>query len=318
MSLVYKMKKFKKNPWILWIWNEHRRIKGQREFNNISDEEYIKELYYKSFGEYPDLENPKTFNEKLQWLKLKYRNPDMVQCADKYEVRKYISDRGLDYLLNELIAVYDSVNEINLDELPERFVLKGSHGSGWNLIVKNKYKINWTAWKLIMNSWLKQNLYNYGREWVYKNIKPRIVCEKYLEDSNGELLDYKVLCFKGEPKLIQVDKDRFNNRTTNYYNTNWQLTNLKIGYENSGAIKKPTNFDEMMRIAKILSKDFPFVRVDFYEVDGKLYFGELTFYPFNGIIHYEPNEYNYKLGEWLILPEVNTNFLETGENEIFV
>jgi hypothetical protein len=306
LSLRKKVKKIKNNPWVLWLWNEQRRFKGELAYQKISDEEYIQQHYLNAHGMKPNLVSPKTFNEKLSWLKIHYRDPIMTECADKYGVRKYIEDRGLGYLLNDLLAVYESVEEINIQELPERFVLKGSHGSGWNLIVKDKNKINWFAWKLVMKSWMKQNIYYYGREWVYKDIKPRIICEKYLEDANGELNDYKIFCFNGEPRVIQVDVGRFVNHTRNLYSSEWDLMPFTIGYENSDKnVERPKNLSEMLKISRILASSFPHVRVDFYEVNGRLYFGELTFFHESGTGRFSPIEYDNLFGDWLRLPSGN-------------
>ena len=226
----------------------------------------------------------------------------MPICADKYEVRQYLENKGYGYLLNDLISVYESEKDIDVSKLPEKFVLKGSHGSGWNLIVKDKNKIKWKPWKLVMKSWLKQNLYYYGREWVYKDMKPRIICEKYLEDKNGELLDYKIYCFNGKPKFIQVDVDRFTNHTANYYDCEWNTMPFQYGDENSNrVIERPENLDEMIIISKDLSREFPHVRVDLYEVNGKLYFGELTFFTASGACEFSPEKYDLIIGSWLEL-----------------
>lgn len=297
-----KLKELKKNPWILWIWNERRRKIGEREFNKISDEEFIKQFYYNAFNKELNLANPVTFNEKLNWMKINYQNENARICADKYEVRKYLEERGYGWLLNDLLGVYEIVEDIDISKLPQRFVLKGTHGSGWNLIVKDKDKVNWIAWKFVMKSWLKQNFYYYGREWVYKSMKPRIICEKYLEDKNGELLDYKVYCFNGQPKFIQVDVDRFTNHTANYYDPEWNIMPFQYDDENSGrVIKRPKNLEEMIKISKDLSIDFPHVRVDFYEVDGRLYFGELTFFTASGTGIFNPEKYDEIIGSWLEL-----------------
>lgn len=306
-----KLKNFKKNPWILWIWNEQRRIKGEKNFKKITDEEFVKKFYKNAFGNELDLENPITFNEKLNWLKLNLKNPNATICADKYEVRKYIENKGYGYILNDLLGVYDNVEEIDIDRLPDRFVLKGTHGSGWNLIVKDKNKVNWKPWKLIMKSWLRQNFYYYGREWVYKDIKPRIICEKFLEDSNKELLDYKIYCFNGIPKFIQIDVDRFTNHTANYYDVEWNEMNFQYDDENSGRkIEKPKNLKEMLEISKVLSEEFEHVRVDFYEVDGKLYFGELTFFTASGSGKFNPEKYDEIIGSWLHLDGINEAIVE--------
>ena len=297
-----KLKNLKKNPWILWIWNEQRRIKAEKNFKKITDEEFVKKFYKNAFGNELDLENPITFNEKLNWLKLNLKDPNSTICADKYEVRKHIENKGYGYILNDLLGVYDNVEEINIDRLPDRFVLKGTHGSGWNLIVKDKNKVKWKPWKLIMKSWLRQNFYYYGREWVYKDIKPRIICEKFLEDSNKELLDYKIYCFNGIPKFIQIDVDRFTNHTANYYDVEWNEMDFQYDDENSGRkIEKPKNLEQMLEISKDLSEEFKHVRVDFYEVDGKLYFGELTFFTASGSGKFNPEKYDEIIGSWLYL-----------------
>ncbi len=301
--MLKKVKNIRKNPWFLWLWNEQRRIKGEISFKKVRDEELIKKYYFDTFGRYPDLENPQTFNEKMQWLKLNYRKPIMSQCADKYKVRDYLIKKGYSEILNEIIGVYDEVDEIDLEKLPDMFVLKATHGSGWILIVKDKTTIDWIAWKLVMKSWLKQNFYYYGREWAYKDIKPRIVCEKFLEDSKGELLDYKFHCFNGEPKFIQVDKDRFISHKRNLYDLNWELLDMKLIYDNSEKnIDKPKQLIEMIKMSRELSKDFPYLRVDFYEVDGKIYFGELTFYSESGVGKFlGTSDDDYSVGELLEL-----------------
>ena len=203
------------------------------------------------------------------------------------------------------------MEEIDIDRLPDRFVLKGTHGSGWNLIVKDKNKVNWKPWKLIMKSWLRQNFYYYGREWVYKDIKPRIICEKFLEDSNKELLDYKIYCFNGIPKFIQIDVDRFTNHTANYYDIEWNEMDFQYDDENSGRkIEKPKNLKQMLEISKVLSEEFEHVRVDFYEVDGKLYFGELTFFTASGTGKFNPEKYDEIIGSWLHLDGINEAIVE--------
>lgn len=301
-----KLKNLKKNPWILWIWNEQRRIKGEKNFKKINDEEFVKKFYKNAFGNELDLENPVTFNEKLNWLKLNLKNPNATICADKYEVRKYIENKGYGYILNDLLGVYDNVEEIDIDRLPDRFVLKGTHGSGWNLIVKDKNKVNWKPWKLIMKSWLRQNFYYYGREWVYKDMKPRIICEKYLEDYTGALTDYKIYCFNGIPKFIKVHTDRYDNHRANYYDMEWNLLEFTDKNGNSNReIIKPINLKKMVDISKDLSKEFQHVRVDFYEVNGKLYFGELTFFTASGAGKFNPEKYDEIIGSWLNLDEIS-------------
>jgi hypothetical protein len=312
MELIKTFKKnfrwVKNNPWILLVWNERRRLQGEKELRKYTDKEAIDILYKSHVNHPPNLDNPTKFSEKLQWLKLYYRDPLMTQCADKYSVREYVSQRGYEDILNKLIAAYVNVDDIDIKSLPERFVLKGSHGSAWNIICKNKREINWASWRLIMKSWMKQNLYWYGREWVYKDIKPRIVCEEYIEDRTGNLLDYKFFCFNGEVKFVQVDVGRYSKRNyRNYYNAEWEILPFSKEVPNNPdiVVPKPANFSKMIEIAIQLSKPFPFVRVDLYNVEGKIYFGELTFFPASGSPNFNPVEYDEIVGSWLVLPPKN-------------
>ena len=197
----------------------------------ISDEELIRKKFKKRLGREVDLENPIKFNDKLQWLKLNWHDPVATKCADKYEVREIIKEKIGEEYLNELIGVYESVDEINIDELPEKFVLKGTHGSGFNIICKDKNELNWDLEFKKMRRWLKNNYYLSNREWVYRDIKPRIICEKYLEEfETGELRDYKIFCFNGEPKVIEVDFDRFKNHKRNFYDLDCKFINGEIKY----------------------------------------------------------------------------------------
>jgi len=229
----------------------------------------------------------------------------MTRCADKIEVRSYVKEKGYAHILSENIAVYKSIEEFKIAELPNRFVLKASHGSGWNLICKNKNEINWFVWKLIMNSWLKNNIFWPGREWPYKHMAARIVCEKYLEDESGQLMDYKFFCFNGEPKFIQANKGRDTDKhAQNFYDVNWKI--LPFGKDLTPLpeveIIKPYSFEEMISVAKDLAEPFPFVRIDFYEVNKKMVFGEMTFYPKSGLPDFKPLEYDLIIGDMLKLP----------------
>lgn len=272
----------------------------------ISDEELIRKKFKKRLGREVDLENPIKFNDKLQWLKLNWHDPIATKCADKYEVREIVKEKIGEEYLNELIGVYESVDEINIDELPEKFVLKGTHGSGFNIICKDKNELNWDLEFKKMRLWLKNNYYLSKREWVYRDIKPRIICEKYLEEfETGELRDYKIFCFNGEPRLIQVDFDRFKNHKRNLYDLNWNLIDAKIQYPNDPFVKidRPQKLCEMLKLSKKLSEDFPHVRVDFYHIDSKLIFGELTFFHGAGFEKFWPEDFEEKMGSWLQLPK---------------
>lgn len=274
--------------------------------NIYTDESLIKRKFKKRLGREVELDNPVKFNDKLQWLKLNWYDPLATKAADKYGVREIVAERiGPEYL-NELYGVYESVDEINLDELPQSFVLKGTHGSGYNIICKDKNKMDWKKEFKKMERWLNINYFWQNREWVYKDIKPRIICEKYLEDpETDDLRDYKIFCFNGEPKLVQVHLDRFNSHKRNFYNIDWNFIDVENANPNEEdiEIKEPKNFDKMLRLSKILSEGFPHVRVDFYEVKNKMYFGELTFFHGSGMEWFSPEEFEITLGNWLELPK---------------
>mgnify|MGYP003386648614 CR=1 FL=1 len=298
------------NTWLLFIWNECKRIQFSRQYSKYSDRELIQKLYFEFSGQIPEIDNPVLFSEKLQYLKLFYRDDTLTKCVDKFSVRSFVESKGYSDILNELLQEFDNIDDFDLDSLPESFVLKGAHGSGWNLICKNKTLINWFPWKLVMKSWLKQNIYYNGREWPYKNVTPRIVIEKYLEDSDGELKDYKFHCFHGKPLFIQINTGRFTKLASqNFYDPNWRLQpfgkdlspNLDV------EIPRPKNFHEMMKVAEDLSEEFPYVRVDLYNVSEKIIFGELTFYPASGLPDFVPSKYDEIWGELLNITSININ-----------
>ncbi|WP_457617690.1 ATP-grasp fold amidoligase family protein [Lutibacter sp.] len=302
------------NLLLYYIWTEFVRLKGKKALEKYTDLEAVTNMYFAYSRRYPNLKNPTLFSEKMQWLKLYYHNPNMEIAADKYEVRNFIKQKGYANLLNKLIQVFEKVEDIQLDKLPEKFVLKASHGSSWNLIVNNKSKINWFLWKRILKSWLKHNIFWNGREWVYKNSKPRLVCEAYLEDKSGALMDYKFHCFHGKPMFIQANNGRGQKvHAQNFYDLNWKLA--PFGKDLTPLpevnIPKPHCFKEMLKIAKDLAAEFLYVRVDFYEVNKKIIFGELTFFPASGMPDFKPPEYDKIWGDFLILPnktaKINTD-----------
>lgn len=267
--------------------------------------ELLKKWYKKRTGRKLNLENPKTFNEKIQWLKLNDNSPLKTKLADKYLVREWIKENlGEEYLI-PLLGVYDSFDEIDFDKLPDKFVLKANHGCAWNIIVKDKQKFDKKKAKKKFDKWMKRNYaLKAGFEMQYKDIPPKIVAEAFIQDSKGELNDYKVLCFNGEPKFIWIDQGRFSNRTENIYDTKWNLQPFLLTYENSKEeVPPPKNLETMIEFARKLSKDFALVRVDFYNVDGKIYFGEMTFTSASGVDVFKPAEYDLKLGEMLELPK---------------
>ena len=284
-----------------------------------SDIDYIKTTYKKRFGKPIDLISPKTYTEKLQWLKLFYRNDKMPVVTDKYDVRQYLKDLGHADLLNELIGVYSNANEIDFNALPNKFVAKATHGCSSNLICLERKQLNWKRWKRIINSWLDLNVYAFGREWNYKQIQPRIIIEKLIE--HQPLIDYKFMCFNGEPKYLQINNDKGGVHYVDFYDIDWN----RVGFtydkftKSNHVLEKPPQFEEMKSLARTLSAPFPYVRVDFYNPPGKIIFGELTFFPGSGLLPLIPtsNGYDEILGAQLNLPQPNhnLNLLKKLKNE---
>lgn len=278
---------------------------------NIPDKIFLEYQFYKRMKRKLNLKNPKTFNEKLQWLKLYDRKPEYTKMVDKYEAKEYVTNIiGKEYIIPTL-GIYNKFEDINFERLPNQFVLKCTHDSGGLIICKDKTKLEINEAKNKINESLKKNYYYSGREWPYKNVKPRIIAEKYMSNElDEELKDYKFFCFNGIVQTILVCSNRNGNfKNTNFYDINWKLQPFtREKHKNSSKqIKKPKNLDEMLKIAEKLSKDIPFVRVDLYEINGKTYFGELTFYPSSGFEGFEPEEYDKKLGDMLKLPTKNIN-----------
>jgi len=267
----------------------------------VPDRLYVKFLYFYSYGKFPDLKNPKTFDEKLQWYKLYYRKPEMTALADKYEVRKYVKSKNLGHILNELYFVKDKLEIKDLEELPDSYVIKTTHGCNMNVIKEISDDKDVSSNIKMVNKWLRKRHYYHGREWAYKNIKPRIICEKYLKNEEfGELIDYKFYCFSGKADVVFACAGRFSEEGVGYnaYDMDWNKVNVHKGKPGVDIkFNKPENFDEMKEIAEILAGGYPFIRVDLYSVEGKTVFGELTFYPDSGIIPFTPDEYNYYLGD---------------------
>ncbi len=302
-----KLKSIKRSRFVVNMIHRYHIILCKIKPLLVNDEKAVKEYYRKKSGGLTvDLSNPVTFSEKQQWYKLYSKNPLMSQCADKHDVRQYIIDCGYEELLNEQYGVYEAVKDIPIESLPERFVLKAAHASGWNLIVRDKSGMNWKQEKKTMKLWLKQDIYWSGREWVYKNLKKRIVAEKYLEDESGGLLDYKFYCFNGKPAFLQLEVGRFTSENTrNFYDMDWNLLPFgkELEHNPNVNIAIPACFDEMKQIAETLSKPFSYVRVDLYQVNGKVYFGELTFFPAGGAPDFVPSEYDKIVGDMWDLKE---------------
>lgn len=280
-------------------------------YDSLSDEEYIRKMYYCYFGREIDLDNPETFNEKLQWLKLNDRKNEYTSIVDKYEIKRVITEQIGERYVVPTYGVWDSFKEIDFNLLPDRFVLKTTHDSGGVVICRSKKSFDLKNAKKILNHSLKNNYYKHTREWPYKNVKPRIIAEMFLDNDNEEIDDYKVHCFNGEPKITLVCSDRHSpsGLTEDFYDNDWNHLNLKRpGVPNSKkSHNKPVNFDEMLSISRILSKNHPFIRVDFYIVKDRLYIGELTFYPSGGFNGFKPEEYDMILGNWIVLSKCKGN-----------
>jgi len=253
-----------------------------------------------------DLKNPKRYTEKLQWLKLNYRNPVMVQCVDKYIVRDYIRAQGLSHILTELYGVFDSVDEIDFSRLPQQFIVKTTNGSGTNIICRDRSEFDEGDAKVKLREYLDRPQINAGREWAYNGVQKRIVVEELLVDKNnpqGGINDYKFICFDGTVACVVVDVDRYTDHKRNFYNEDWQRIDVESDHPNLDYdIDPPVCYTEMLEIAKKLSKGFPAVRVDLYCVNGKVYFGEMTFYPWSGYVQFAPDSFDYILGSGFVLP----------------
>lgn len=275
----------------------------------FSDEKYIKEFYKYKLDKKLNLDNPKDFNEKLQWLKINDRNPEYTKLVDKYEVKQIVSKKiGEEYII-PTIGIYNSFEEINFDKLPEKFVIKCTHDSGGLAICKDKRTFDIKSVRKKINYFLKKNHYYYAREWPYKDVHPRIIIEDYMQNGNDEdLRDYKFYCFNGIPQYLYVSEGLSNHETAkiDFYDMNYEKA--PFGREDylhfDKKPSKPINFEKMKDLSRKLSKDIPFVRVDFYEINGKIYFGELTFTPCGGFMKFYPEEWDRKLGDLIKIDEV--------------
>lgn len=273
----------------------------------MDDKTFIKWEYFSGMRKFPNLKNPQTYNEKLQWLKLHDKHPEYTRMVDKYEAKKYVKEiLGEEYIIPTL-GVWERFEDIDFDKLPNQFVLKCTHDSGGLVICPDKSKLDINKARKKINKSLKKNYFLEHREYPYKDVKPRIIAEKFMVDESGtELKDYKFFCFNGEPKMLLLACDRANGTYMNFYDMDFNLLPVqrKAHPNAKNEFERPKGFDEMFRIAKILSKDIPHVRVDFYDINGEIYFGELTFFSGSGNIPFYPDEWDYKLGEWLELPKV--------------
>ena len=274
-------------------------------YDNMPDDEYLRRMFKAKLGYELDLDSPKTFNEKLQWLKIHDHNPVYTNLVDKYEVKEYVASIiGKEYIIPTL-GLWSRFDDIDFDSLPNQFVIKCTHDSGGLVIVKDKKLLNINDAKKKIESALKRNYYYYGREWPYKNVKPRIIVEEYMHNNQcAELIDYKFMCFNGEVKYSFVCTDRYSlpGVHTTFFDREWNMMPFIWHYpKRETGISKPQCYDEMIYLAEKLSTGFQFTRIDFYEVDGKIKFSEFTFYPGSGFEEFTPTEWDYIIGDWLKL-----------------
>lgn len=261
--------------------------------------------YYLKNGVRPDLKNPKEFMEKTLWLKLNYYTENYGNYADKFEVRAYVENKIGNKYLNDIFGVYDSISNINFEVLPNQFVLKGTHGSGYNIIVKDKNELNIEKTKKKLNQFLSENYYHKFREKIYKDLKPKILVEKYVSEIDSDsLIDYKFHCFHGKAKYVFVQKDKSKNLRKSFYDMNWNqiLPENYIEAFHEAEFKKPDNFDEMIQVAEKLSEGFIFLRVDLYSIEDKIIFGELTFFSNGGLVRSSVEGFNKEFGDLMHLP----------------
>lgn len=303
------------------LYHAAARIKTER-LREMSDEDFLKRKFKENTGKELNLDNPQTFNEKLQWLKLHDRNPLYTQLVDKYRVRKYVAEKiGAEYL-NNLYGVYDNFDKIDLNKLPNQFVLKCNHDCGSIVICKDKSRFDFEKAKNQFENALRHNYYLESREWPYKNVVPKIIAEEYLEDSflsaNTDifadadgLIDYKFYCFSGVPKFLYVGfaniKNGVKRDLLSFFDLKWNPTPFyrKDHEKFPIALDKPELFEKMIEIASILSKGIPFVRVDLFSINKRILFSELTFFPGGGYGEFYPKEYNNILGSWIELPKID-------------
>ena len=295
------LKKLKDDPEKILYWLQKRNL-----LSFLSDETYIKIAYRMSFGRSIDLKNPKAFTEKLNWYKLYYHNELMKRCADKYDVRDYVIKKVGRKYLNDCFGVWNNIDSINFDCLPNQFVLKPTNGSGDVFICKNKRNLNINNLKKVLYKNKNIHFSRVTKEWAYYDLPFRIIAERYIESSdNNQIKDYKFFCFDGEPKFLFVGSERGTDHLKfDFYDMDWNWLPVANVHEQSKNIKRPKHFAEMVEICRKLSNDFPHVRIDLYEEEGKVFFGEMTFYHFGGFAKFTPDEWDYKFGEFFNIDKI--------------
>ncbi len=271
----------------------------------MKEETYLKLVYFPAFRRKLDLRQPKTFTEKLNWYKLYYRDPLMQRCADKWEVRAYVEEKAGTRCLNELLDVWDSVDDMDISLLPDKFVLKPTNGSGDVVICTDKSTFDIEKAKAILCQNQKRHFSGRTKEWAYYSLPFRILGERLIESSDHfRIRDYKFFCFQGEPRFLFVASERGKDCVKfDFFDTEWNYLPVTNGHAHNSNIQKPAHFEEMLQLARSLSQDFPHVRVDLYEEEEKVYFGELTFYHFGGLVPFTPDVWDAVFGEYFRLPD---------------
>ncbi|MBS9462199.1 glycosyl transferase [Flagellimonas sp. 389] len=302
MGKYINKKKIDNSTILSWMFRQYTKYR----YKTIPDKEFVEMAYKRQFNKNLDWQNPVSYQEKLQWLKINHRLDLQTQCADKVAVRDYVKEKiGEQYLIPQPM-VFDSVKELVPDELPNvPFIIKCNHNSAGYTIVRDKTKINWKNERKKFDNLLKQNYYYQSREWQYKNIAPKIIIEELLLDEQNNIpLDYKFYCYNGEPKNIHVSIKRDGVHYVIFYDLDWNKIPLKYyDYPNDGGfeIERPRRLKEMEELATVLSSHYPFVRVDFYHNKNEIFFGEITYHPGSGLLPYSPKEYNKLMGDWINL-----------------
>lgn len=290
-----------RHPELVWM-----RL-GMRGFLNwMSSEKYIRIYYRLAFGRNINLDNPETYTEKINWCKLHWYNPLVEKCVDKYEVREYVKQKiGAKYL-NELYGLWENFEDIDFNALPDEFVLKVTNGSGDIYVCKDKSQMVMKDALKKLNRFKHQNMYYANREWPYRRAKRRYIAERLIHSVDGTAIkDYKIFCFHGEPQFCFVGSDRDTEVKFDFFDKYWNYIPVTNGHNHKNPKpSKPLHWEEMLDISRILSKDFPHVRVDLYEEEGKVYFGELTFFHFGGFVKFEPEKYDYEFGKYFDLSKI--------------
>lgn len=282
-----------------------RYISSKHCLDWLPDKLYLKIMYYCFFNRKLNLKAPWRFSEKLQWLKLYDRQPIYTMMVDKYQVRQYVKEKIGDNVLPMIYGCWDRFEKIDFSKLPKEFVLKCTHDSGSVMKCEDKEKFDYKLAEKYYDNKLKRNYFWHSREWPYKNVTPRIIAEEYLKNDDGEEISaYKFFCFKGIPKIVSVVSNvNTPKQTVTFFDMEWKFLPVHIGFKTNCTIRKPEKFKYMIDLAKVLSMDIPFVRIDFNEVNNKVLFSEMTFFPSTGFAIFHPETIDKLLGKWLILPE---------------